>query len=144
MLGGTSVWSEALSFELMSLLFNAKLDKTEMELEYWPNGSKITDYSIKVSNLEFGVSVTRAMKFRGIFTEKDVTDLLTKKLYGVTVSSQNVMGTHWEKQVLHIWTEKRYMCDVLVAAFEKLTDETLKSSTLVILTSCECAEWIFY
>eukprot|EP01115_Flamella_aegyptia_P008759 TRINITY_DN3653_c0_g1_i1.p1 TRINITY_DN3653_c0_g1~~TRINITY_DN3653_c0_g1_i1.p1 ORF type:complete len:151 (+),score=38.07 TRINITY_DN3653_c0_g1_i1:479-931(+) len=136
--GGKSVWSEAMSFEIIGLLFNAKLSKTEMELEYWPMGSKITDYSVDIQGQKFGVSVTRAMKFKGIFTEEDATDLLKKKLYGITVSSKNVIGEVWTKQILHVWTEKKYMCDVLMSAFEKM-DTELKSNPC-----CEKADWIFY
>jgi hypothetical protein len=34
--GGNSIWSEALSFEVLSTIYGAKLLKTEMKLEYWP------------------------------------------------------------------------------------------------------------
>lgn len=60
--GGNSIWSEAVSFEVLTSLCRAVLHKTEMEIEYMP-GSKITDYSVKVFGKDIGVSVTRAMKF---------------------------------------------------------------------------------
>ncbi|KAL3905279.1 MAG: hypothetical protein SGPRY_010968, partial [Prymnesium sp.] len=39
--GGSSIWSEVLSFELMSRAFGAKLDRTEMELLYAPGASSM-------------------------------------------------------------------------------------------------------
>eukprot|EP01098_Paradermamoeba_levis_P005471 TRINITY_DN229_c0_g1_i5.p1 TRINITY_DN229_c0_g1~~TRINITY_DN229_c0_g1_i5.p1 ORF type:complete len:334 (-),score=80.16 TRINITY_DN229_c0_g1_i5:143-1144(-) len=38
--GGNSVWSEVYSFEVLQRAFGAELVKTEMEIEYWPEGSK--------------------------------------------------------------------------------------------------------
>jgi len=61
--GGSSEWSEAVSFELLRVLLGVDLLHTEMELEYTP-GSKITDYSIRLfGQTIIGVSVTRALKF---------------------------------------------------------------------------------
>ena len=69
--------------------FGARLLKTEMEIEYFPEQSKKTDYSVLINNKHIGVSVTRAMKFKGDFTEEDARVLLYKKLYGIIVSSEN-------------------------------------------------------
>lgn len=93
--GGNSVWSEVISHEVLSFLCRAVLHKTEMEIEYMP-GSKITDYSVKVNGKDFGVSVTRAMKFSkkgdDIFTEEDAYKLLSKKLRGVNESTMGVVS----------------------------------------------------
>ena len=40
--GGSSLCSEALSFEMLARAFGARLEMTEMELRYTP-GSQITD-----------------------------------------------------------------------------------------------------
>jgi hypothetical protein len=190
--GGSSVWSEAISFEVLSFMCSAALHKTEMEIEYMP-GSKITDYSVKVLGRDLGVSVTRAMKFNKkddvVFTEEDAHKLLSKKLRGVNESTMGVVSSFlllfflacppslfypsslspsptislpslsplhsslfsliiqkisqaWDKQILHVWTQCDYMAGVLWNTYEKL-DESLKSNTLVIVTVCENAEWIF-
>lgn len=47
LVGGNSVWSEVMSYEILHANYGAKLLRTEMEIEYWP-ASKITDYSITV------------------------------------------------------------------------------------------------
>jgi len=143
--GGSSVWSEAISFEVLSFMCSAALHKTEMEIKYMP-GSKITDYSVKVLGRDLGVSVTRAMKFNKkddvVFTEEDAHKLLSKKLRGVNESTMGVISQAWDKQILHVWTQCDYMAGVLWNTYEKL-DESLKSNTLVIVTVCENAEWIF-
>lgn len=53
-----------------------------MEVSYFPEGGSITDYVCKIFNKKVGVSVTRAMKYRGQYTEEDAHHLLTKKLKG--------------------------------------------------------------
>lgn len=51
--GGNSVMSEVLSYELLRCMYGAELLRTEMELEYWPLGGKITDYSIELFRFRF-------------------------------------------------------------------------------------------
>ena len=54
-----------------------------MEVSYFPEGGSITDYVCEIFGTKVGVSVTRAMKFRGgDFTEEDAEHLLNKKLKG--------------------------------------------------------------
>jgi hypothetical protein len=55
--------SEAYSFELLNILLGNRidLDKTETEIKYDDEQSKITDYSLQtLAGDRFGVSVTRA------------------------------------------------------------------------------------
>jgi len=147
--GGCSEFSEAFSFEVLRQCFNAKLVKTEMEIRYWSNNTKKTDYLIKMSGQQIGVSVTRAMKFCGIFTERDAMKLMRKKLVGIQESSLCVFGCDdWQRQILHIWTTDEYIEEILNATFFKLlmTEPQLVSNTIVIVTVAsddEC-EWLFY
>ena len=141
--GGNSIHSEALSCDVLGTILNAKLKATEMELRYSPL-TKITDYSISINDTIFGVSVTRAMKHKGIFDKEDAYRLLTKKLYGVNVSSNTVINRYkWKKQILHIWAQHRYIRDILNDTYNELSRE-LKNNTIVIITVCENAPWIFY
>lgn len=57
--GGTSVYSEMLSFEVLKRCFEVELRHTEMQLQYFPIGSKKTDYSCIAGNIPLGVSVVR-------------------------------------------------------------------------------------
>lgn len=142
--GGNSKASEALSLELLSRQLNASLQCTEMELEYFPYGSKITDYSVKVAGQVYGVSVTRAMKFSGLFTREDAEVLLEKKLYGVVASSRAVLKRYrWSKQILHVLVERQYMVDILREVWARMSEE-LQSNTVVVASVCETAPWVFY
>jgi hypothetical protein len=102
--GGNSVNSEAMSFEVLHRLYGARLVKTEMAIEYWHPNWKKTDYSVVLYGRRIGVSVTRAMKYRGVFTPEDARWLLYKKLNGVNISTVGVVREdRWEKQILHLW-----------------------------------------
>lgn len=139
--GGNSVASEVISFEVMRAAYGADLLKTEMQLEYFPMGGSITDYSVMLYDLHIGVSVTRAMKYNGVFDTTDATRLLKKKLQGVIDSSRLVVEP-FHKQVLHIFCEADYVVDVLEEVYYGL-DPALKGSTLVVATSANSARWVF-
>eukprot|EP00698_Gefionella_okellyi_P004201 TRINITY_DN13913_c0_g1_i1.p1 TRINITY_DN13913_c0_g1~~TRINITY_DN13913_c0_g1_i1.p1 ORF type:complete len:506 (-),score=77.41 TRINITY_DN13913_c0_g1_i1:59-1576(-) len=141
--GGTSVWSEALSFEVLSRMFGAELCQTEMEIRYWPRGSKKTDYSCRIGGQRMGVSVTRAYKFQGVYTCEDARMLLNKKLFGVVVSSANVVKRDkWCKQILHVWAQSVHVAGVVMSEYQKM-DASLRSNTVVIITVSHNANWIF-
>lgn len=53
-----------------------------MEVSYFPCGGSITDYVCEVFGQRLGVSVTRAMKYKGDYSEEDALHLLCKKLKG--------------------------------------------------------------
>lgn len=144
--GGTSVISETLSFEMLNRMYAAKLQATEMELRYYPLGSKITDYSVSIYGETIGVSVTRAMKFKGIFSDEDGVRLLTKKLDGVICSSKAVIKQYrWKKQILHIWAETKDTAKVLERVyFSDAIPQSLKSSTIVMVSVWENAPFVFY
>lgn len=134
--GGNSINSEILSFELRHLFFGANLSRTEMELEYFPMGGSISDYSVTLWGKQYGVSVARAMQFKHKFNKDDAKRLLTKKLKGIISSSKTVCHEQWEKQILHIWVQNQDIADLLVEEYRCIDDE-LKSNTLVMLTVVE-------
>lgn len=141
--GGNSVWSEVLSCEVLTTLFHAKLLRTEMELEYDFYGCKITDYSVVLNGERFGVSVTRAMKFNGVFGDEDAQNLLKKKLDGVNQSTRCVSTMHsWKKQILHVWAEHEYVADVLMKNYA-LLDAELQNNTMVVVSVALNAKWIY-
>jgi len=143
--GGTSVNSEVFSFEVLHAMFGADLEATEMQLEYYPLGSKITDYSVRLHGQVFGVSVTRAMKFAGQFDQADAYRLLDKKLYGVNASTKAVLKRfRWQKQILHVWAENQHTADVLRQVYLTQIPLELQSNTLVLVTVCDRCEYIFY
>ncbi|XP_071097750.1 AAC-rich mRNA clone AAC4 protein-like [Haliotis cracherodii] len=139
--GGNSVLSEVLSFELMNKCFAAKLLKTEMEVSYFPCGGSITDYVCEVFGQRLGVSVTRAMKYKGDYSEEDALHLLCKKLKGIVQSSRNTLE-NWSKQILHVWATNKHVARVVERAYE-LVPVDLRGNTMVLVTTATESKFIF-
>ncbi|KAL9650327.1 hypothetical protein ABK040_014981 [Willaertia magna] len=117
--GGTSFFSEILSCEILERVLNAKLTKTELEINYISEHSKKVDYLLTMNKstfntndandndnnntLKIGVSVTRAFKFiknvgleesSEFFTLEDAQYLLQKKLIGAFYACENVLNNN--------------------------------------------------
>jgi hypothetical protein len=136
--GGSSLISEVLSFEFLKLFCKAELCKTEMEIGYYPQGSKITDYSVQINDEIYGVSVTRAFNFRGtqFFTVKAARHLLIKKLNGIYWSSKNVCKEHkWKKQILHCFVPDSASGEIVRAAYRQMKSEDRGNSILLVTIS---------
>jgi len=104
---------------------------------------KKTDYLCSIYGRRYGVSVTRAMKFSGLFTNEDAKFLLKKKLFGIIMSTQNVVKSDsWEKQILHIWCEHRYVAEIIHYEFSQISED-FRSNTLIITTISKHADWIY-
>ncbi|XP_071806755.1 AAC-rich mRNA clone AAC4 protein-like [Asterias amurensis] len=130
--GGNSVESEVLSFELLHRCFGARLLKTEMEVAYFPEGGSITDFTCEMFGTRLGVSVTRAMKFKGVFELEDADKLLRKKLNGIVTSSRNTLE-HWSKQILHIWATNHNVAAQIARSYSTMPRH-LTSNTVVLVT----------
>lgn len=140
--GGNSIVSEALSFEFFKKYTNAKLLKTEMEVEYFPEGGSINDYVMSIFGHVIGVSVTRAMKFMGNeFSIEDAEQLLSKKLKGIVRSTRNSL-LKWEKQILHVWVMSEETANVLEIAWAFL-DPALRTNTVLLITVAKNSLEIF-
>ncbi|XP_048727026.2 AAC-rich mRNA clone AAC4 protein-like [Ostrea edulis] len=140
--GGNSVISEVLSFETFHKSFHAKLLKTEMEVSYFPEGGSITDYVCEIFDTKVGVSVTRAMKYRGDFTQEDAMNLLMKKLKGVNQANRNTLEK-WSKQILHVWVQNKETANLITKAFHDLPTD-LVSNTVVVISRTRRSDFIFY
>ena len=137
--GGSSHISEALSFEILHELFNAKLLKTEMEIDYWLANWKKTDYLIQLHGIKYGVSVTRAMSCyeNYTFTEEDAMHLLNRKFIGINYSTEGVLERdQWYKQILHIFAMNQATANSLHRVYSrmKVEDPQLVNNTVVLIT----------
>jgi len=144
--GGQSELSEGFSFEILRRVLGAKLVKTEMAIRYWWNSWKKTDYSVRIRGQVVGVSVTRAMKYKGIFDRGDADKLLRKKLFGINESSLGVLEQdEWQRQILHIWATDEYIERILYDTFLDLlfTEPDLVRNTIIMVTVTS-SWWIFY
>ena len=143
--GGNSLFSEVLSFEVMNRFFGAKLDKTEMEIQYYPTNSKKVDYSVSINGEKVGVSVTRAFHYvnDALFTERDAHRLLTKKLDGLNIATSNVSKEdRWTKQILHIWVKSLSVAQTLYEQYLQLPDE-VRQNTVVLVTMSSQYDCVF-
>jgi len=134
--GSHSSLSEAYSFELLNILLGNRidLDKTETEIEYNDEQSKITDYSfLTLAGERFGVSVTRACGKD--FGANEALLLLNRKLHGVNESTKNVSDGHvWRKQLLHVWCESEVIAGLLKKCYEEVVEDSMKQDTFIFLT----------
>lgn len=140
--GGASIVSEAMSCEILSRAFGMRLKQTEMEINYWPSNSSITDFSLDCEGTTLGCSVTRAMAApHGSFGVAEARHLLHKKLSGVLRSTANACGA-WEKQILHVWAQSHEAADALETAYAQL-EPALTADTVVLISVCEGLRVLF-
>ena len=131
--GGSSVASEVLSYEMLRNCFGAELDRTEMELTYFPEGGSMVDYTCRLYQRTVGVSVTRAMKYGGDYQASDAERLLVKKLEGAVQATRNSL-VHWNKRLLHVWATSERVAALVQHAFLDLIPSQLRANTMVLVT----------
>lgn len=168
-----SLFSEVLSVEMMKRVFGANLLRTEMEIEYSPQGGSITDYTCNIYGTSVGVSVTRffhqsyywidnwslrAMKFDAEYSAEDAKLLLWKKLSGIVMSSQNGDLLKWSGVLMLLFSvvpDNGWTKQILhvFALNEDIADiiqnefeeapDQLKTNTILLVTICNNSDFIF-
>jgi len=134
--GGSSILSEAFSFEVLHQCEGAVLLKTEMEIVYTDPQGKITDLLVSIDGLKVGVSVTRAVSWPkdAPYPVTQAKDLLDKKLAGIQASTANVTPEDaWTKQILHVLAWSASHAEVLEEVWDGL-DPALRGDTLLLVT----------
>jgi hypothetical protein len=137
--GGSSIFSEVYSFEVLLHCEAASLLKTETEITYTDTSGKITDLLVDIDGSKIGVSVTRAFAYppETPYTEEMAQTLLTKKLVGIQESSANVAPEDaWEKQILHVLAYTEDHSAQILSAFDKLP-ESAKTDTILLVTTTD-------
>lgn len=72
---------------------------------------------MNMCELKIAVSVTRAMKHDDTeFTYDDARVLLIKKQQKIEQSRRNVVDK-WDRQIIHVWTNKEAIMNVVSAAW---------------------------
>jgi len=134
--GGASIVSEALSAELLSLLYNAEGLRTEMEVQYLFPGWSMVDYVVNMFGSQVGVSVTRAMGYpnESAFGSGDAQRLLTKKLTGLATARRNMSKRDsFRKSVLHVFAQSERVANLLQEEFH-LLDTNVRNNVVVLCT----------
>lgn len=142
--GGNSLISEILSLEIIKYLIEEcfpKKNKNKMEeiitekeiLYFFPDNSPKTDYIIKFGNKSIAVSTTRAMSFgKTEFTEEKALNLIYGKIRRINESNDNVLPPYnWNKQILHIITQKKEYSEILQKVFNNLDSEYTKKILII-------------
>lgn len=145
-LGGSSLESEIMSYEVLYRCELAKLLKTEGEIVYTNPMGKKTDLLVDIDAFQIGVSVTRAYVFppNMPYTQQMAYDLLNQKLGDILASSANVAPEDaWPKQILHVLAYTSMHADSLEAAYGML-DPAVRADTILWLTVTEGNDEFIY
>jgi hypothetical protein len=144
--GGSSLLSEAFSFEVLARCEAATLLKTENEVVYTNPMGKLTDLLVSIDGQKVGVSVTRAVGFPrdDPYTVERARDLLEGKLEGVLASSENVSDEdRWVKQILHVVAYGEGHAESMETAWGQI-DDAIRADTVVIVTLSDGEdEWLY-
>lgn len=145
-LGGSSLESEIMSYEVLYRCELADLLKTESEIIYTDPMGKKTDLLVSIDMFKVGVSVTRAYAFppEDPYTEQQAYDLLSKKLLDIQSSTTNVAPEDaWPKQILHVLAYTQAHADAMEAAYATL-DASVRADTILWLTVTEGNDEFIY
>ncbi len=135
-LGGSSLESEVLAFEVLHACEGAALLKTEADISYDDSGGKKTDLLVEIDGHTVGVSVTRAFHYPPDepYTLAEAEDLLLDKLADVALSADNASDADaWSRSVLHVVAYDGQYGDQITAAWAGL-DSGVKGDHGVVLT----------
>lgn len=145
-LGGNSLYSEVIAFEVLARCDGASLVATEAEIEYLdPMGIK-TDLLVEIDGLPVGVSVTRAVgfPFEDPYTVMQAEVLLTDKLGDILASTANVAPRDaWAKQILHVIAYADMHASSILAAYEGLPPELTVDTILVVTVTHGNDEFVY-
>ncbi len=145
-LGGSSLESEIISYEVLYRCELAQLLKTEGEIVYTDPMGKKTDLLVDIDMLKVGVSVTRAYVYppTNPYTEQMAYDLLNRKLSDILLSSANVSTADaWPKQILHVLAYTSMHADAMEAAYATI-DPAIRADTILWLTVTEGSDEFIY
>lgn len=135
-LGGSSLHSEVIAFEVLARCEGASLLATEGEIVYLDDMGTKTDLLVEIDGLTVGVSVTRAVGFppEDPYTVMQAETLITDKLQDVLASSANVAPRNaWVKQILHVIAYADMHAQSVFDAYATLPPE-LTADTILVVT----------
>lgn len=145
--GGSSIVSEVLSADILSVVYHATNVRTEMQVEYIFSNWKIADFVVECFGERVGVSVTRAMGWRSVrgggyidesqFDEASAIKLLTKKLTGLVMARSGVAERDsFYKSILHIFAQSDRIANLLQQAFFSL-EASVRDVVICVCTVCD-------
>lgn len=163
--GGSSIVSEAVSFEILKNDLGAISVKTEMEVSYWSDHWKRCDYITRINGENVAVSVTRVAYAPGKQLDREMAlELYSKKLYGLVVARAGIMVdpipanmSEWGppfdnkeqspdgymKSILHILCRNQGEVDLLQNLYAELSEELKSDIGVIINVITGDTDWVF-
>ncbi len=135
-LGGSSIDSEILAFEVLHRCEGASLELTQGDVPYKDPSGKKTDLVVSLEGERLGVSVTRAVGYPpdAPWGVDRATTLLTDKLEDIARSTANVADeARWTKQFLFVAAYTADHGAALRSAFDALPAD-VRGDTIVVVT----------
>jgi hypothetical protein len=145
-LGGSSLESEVLAFEVLHWCEWAQLEKTEAEITYEDSGGKKTDVLVVIDERRVGVSVTRAYHWPEgePYTQDEASSLLERKLLDLVASAENAAEVDaWERSVLHILAYDSQHADLIEGAWTSLESD-VRADHIVVMTVTDGEDQVIY
>ncbi|MBN2495054.1 MAG: hypothetical protein JXR96_10720 [Deltaproteobacteria bacterium] len=138
-LGGSSIHSEVIAYEMLYRCELAELIKTEAEILYQDPGGKKTDILVRIDERKVGVSVTRAFHYPPTdpYTLEEGLDLLRRKLEDIQASEANAAPEDaWVRSMLHVVAYDEQYADRIIQALDRLDSEEpeVVADTIVLVT----------
>lgn len=136
-LGGSSLLSEVLAFEMLYRCELATLIKTEAEIVYDTDGKK-TDFLADIDGRTVGVSVTRAFHYPPDtpYTLEEADELLRDKLADAGEAAENVSAADaWERTLLHVIAYDEQYAALVAEAHAALGADVTEDHLLVVTTT---------
>jgi len=145
-LGGSSIHSEAIAFDMLYRCELAELLKTEAEILYLDDGGKKTDELVEIDTYRIGVSVTRAFHWppEDPYTVEEAQELLEDKLGDVLLSFDNAdPADAWTRSILHVVAYDPSYADSIETAFAQV-DAATQADTIVVVTVTDGEDEFIY
>lgn len=145
-LGGSSLHSEVISYEVLARCEGASLLATEGEIVYLDEMGTKTDLLVELDGLTVGVSVTRAVGFppEDPYTVMQATELITGKLEDVLASSANAAPRNeWVKQILHVLAYADMHAQSIFEAYAALPPEITADTILLVTVTHGNDEFVY-
>ena len=145
-LGGSSIHSEAIAFDMLYRCELADLLKTEAEILYLDDGGKKTDELVEIDTYRIGVSVTRAFHWppENPYTVEEAQELLEDKLGDVLLSFDNAdPADAWVRSILHVVAYDASYADSVETAYAQV-DPATQADTIVVVTVTDGEDEFIY
>jgi len=145
-LGGSSIHSEAIAFDMLYRCELAELLKTEAQILYLDDGGKKTDVLVELDERKVGVSVTRAFHWppEDPYTVEEAQALLEDKLADILLSFDNAdPADAWTRSILHVVAYDGSYADSIETAYSQV-DAATQADTIVVVTVTDGEDEFIY